>query len=68
MKSFLASCLDLISLQVKNLIKSILPWHEIRTKKYKNLEYETSILESQGYKVNHEEISRIILILLNSRN
>ena len=66
-KVFSTKILNLIQL-LKNLIKSILPWHEIRTKKYNNLVYETKILESQGYKVNHQEISRIISILLDPRN
>lgn len=40
-----------------------LDWHEIRTKKYKNLKDAAKELASLGYKVDHKELNQIILHL-----
>lgn len=64
-KSLFTKTVNLIPKQIKNFIKYILPWHEIRTKKFKSLKYEINLLDSQGYKVNHDEINRIITTILD---
>ena len=64
-KSLFTKTVKLIPKQIKNFIKYILPWHEIRTKKFKSLKYETNLLDSEGYKVNYKEVDRIIATILN---
>jgi glycosyltransferase domain-containing protein len=62
-KSFLVKGNNFIKSLIKNLIKPILPWHEIRTKKYRSLEQESYKLEDAGYIVNQKEVSQIISFL-----
>jgi glycosyltransferase domain-containing protein len=62
-KSFIAKVINISKSLVRNLTKSILPWHEIRTKKYRSLNDETHKLEEDGYIVNQKEVSQIISFL-----
>lgn len=52
--------------KIKKFIIFFIPyfnWHEIRTKKYKNLKDAAKELDLLGYKVDHKELNKIILQL-----
>ena len=67
-KSFFRNLINFVPLKIKKFKKNLIENYKFKNDKYQKLEDEINLLESEGVKVNHKELNKIISILINMKS